>query len=62
MSVFDAPSALGRKRSQKFFSEEKNQKTFICWLWRQGLAWPPSCRGRESKSLLVLFFRKELLP
>jgi hypothetical protein len=46
-----------------FFSEEKNQKTFMPFacikvpiMANHGWTHP------ESKSLLVLFFRKELLP
>jgi hypothetical protein len=46
-----------------FFSEEKNQKTFVFWRPQQdpGHGQPPSMR-RKDKSLLLLFFRKEDLP
>jgi hypothetical protein len=42
-----------------FFSEEKNQKTFISWLLPPVRPWPQSFRERRNKSLLLLFFRKE---
>jgi hypothetical protein len=42
---------------KKFFFEKKNQKTF------PGLVCATGDRlGSKGKSLLVLFFRKELLP
>jgi hypothetical protein len=42
---------------KQFFFEKKNQKTFVCWVtWLIGPA-----RNEESKSFLVLFFKKELL-
>jgi hypothetical protein len=45
----------GRKQ---FFFEKKNQKTFASWLARP----ERSVRIPKSKSFLVLFFKKELLP
>jgi hypothetical protein len=42
-----------------FFSEEKNQKTFIPGLHEYSRPWPQSWEGRKNKSLLLLFFRKE---
>jgi hypothetical protein len=46
-----------------FFSEEKNQKTFasLGGTTTVELAGRAGA-GAENKSLLVLFFRKELLP
>jgi hypothetical protein len=38
-----------------FFSEEKNQKTFVHWGYNKRPAW----MGAMNKSLLLLFFRKE---
>jgi hypothetical protein len=42
-----------------FFSEEKNQKTFVLRLFHVPGHWPACLRWLEFKSLLVLFFRKE---
>jgi hypothetical protein len=42
-----------------FFSEEKNQKTFISQQVQPLRPWPGFVRWRRVKSLLVLFFRKE---
>jgi len=42
-----------------FFSEEKNQKTFIPALADGYRPWPASREVRRNKSLLLLFFRKE---
>jgi hypothetical protein len=44
-----------------FFSEEKNQKTFVSQQAEAYRPWPGSVRQRRRKSLLVLFFRKEHL-
>jgi len=46
------------KKRKQFFFEKKNQKTFICLVTHQ----QRSARTLSNKSLLVLFFRKELLP
>jgi hypothetical protein len=46
-----------KKGSKVFFSEEKKQKTFANSMWV-----PPDKTAKHSQSLLVLFFRKELLP
>jgi hypothetical protein len=51
---------MARER-RVFFSEEKKQKTFMSSLLTLGRPWPASYRKRRNKSLLVLFFRKELL-
>jgi hypothetical protein len=42
-----------------FFSEEKNQKTFmsLAWVTAASPIIPPG-----SKSFLLLFFKKEVLP
>jgi hypothetical protein len=40
-----------------FFFEKKNQKTFAILAFALRLAYTP-----KSKSFLVLFFKKELLP
>jgi hypothetical protein len=42
-----------------FFSEEKNQKTFIPALAERSRPWPPNGKLRKSKSFLLLFFKKE---
>jgi hypothetical protein len=42
-----------------FFSEEKNQKTFIPARHPAIRPWPGSWERRGNKSLLLLFFRKE---
>jgi hypothetical protein len=42
-----------------FFSEEKNQKTFISPPLPRSRPWPVRLRQRRDKSLLLLFFRKE---
>jgi hypothetical protein len=42
-----------------FFSEEKNQKTFVPPLVPISRPWPGCCRSDRNKSLLLLFFRKE---
>jgi hypothetical protein len=42
-----------------FFSEEKNQKTFIPGGGGKMRLWPGSWEVRRNKSLLLLFFRKE---
>jgi hypothetical protein len=42
-----------------FFSEEKNQKTFIPSPVPRYGTWPDGGRSAEHKSLLLLFFRKE---
>jgi hypothetical protein len=44
-----------------FFSEEKNQKTFISPPLPRSRPWPASFRWRRTKSLLLFFFRKEVL-
>jgi len=46
---------------KQFFSEEKNQKTFIASLADISGPWPPNGKLRRNKSLLLLFFRKEAL-
>jgi hypothetical protein len=45
-----------------FFSEEKNQKTFNPAPASTNRPWPARWERRENKSLLVLFFRKNILP
>jgi hypothetical protein len=42
-----------------FFSEEKNQKTFVLARADRCRPWPDSWEGAGNKSLLLLFFRKE---
>jgi hypothetical protein len=42
-----------------FFSEEKNQKTFIPGASGNRAQSPRSWKPRRNKSLLLLFFRKE---
>jgi len=46
------------KGRKQFLFEKKNQKTFARWLTRP----KRSVRIPKSKSFLVLFFKKELLP
>jgi hypothetical protein len=46
----------GIKKVSMFFFEKKNQKTFA--LWRT----PVDRLSLISKSFLVLFFKKEVLP
>jgi hypothetical protein len=48
-------------RRKQFFFEKKNQKTFTCAPSVRGSRERPS-GAQESKSFLVLFFKKELLP
>jgi hypothetical protein len=45
-----------------FFSEEKNQMTFDSALAQPIRPWPVTWKRQRSKSLLLLFFRKEDLP
>jgi uncharacterized protein GlcG (DUF336 family) len=45
-----------------FFSEEKNQKTFNSAQAYRYRPWPVRGSGGESKSFLLLFFKKEVLP
>jgi hypothetical protein len=45
-------------KKKQFFFEKKNQKTFVCL----GLHLSHRARKQTSKSFLVLFFKKELLP
>jgi hypothetical protein len=47
---------------QMFFSEEKNQKTFIPALYPGFRPCPERWGALKNKSLLLLFFRKEVLP
>jgi hypothetical protein len=42
-----------------FFSEEKNQKTFVSARAARSRPWPERGKSAGDKSLLVLFFRKE---
>jgi hypothetical protein len=42
-----------------FFSEEKNQKTFIPAPVERSGPWPPKVKLLRNKSLLLLFFRKD---
>jgi hypothetical protein len=45
-----------------FFSEEKNQKTFMAWACPDTSVYGRDIwAGGKSKSFLVLFFKKELL-
>jgi hypothetical protein len=53
-------SAKGRQRSSSFL--KKNQKTFDCAARIRGKSGASVGRGAGSKSFLVLFFKKELLP
>jgi len=46
-------------KTRLFFSEEKNQKTFISALYPPLRPSPGSMDLRNRKSLLLLFFRKE---
>jgi hypothetical protein len=46
-------------KASMFFSEEKNQKTFISPPLPRGKPWPACIRSTRPKSLLLLFFRKE---
>jgi hypothetical protein len=48
-----------REEGKAFFSEEKNQKTFIPALTDRSGQWPPNAKLPKDKSLLLLFFRKE---
>jgi hypothetical protein len=43
-----------------FFSEEKNQKTFIFALAERSVPWPTDGELRKTKSLLLLFFSVRL--
>jgi hypothetical protein len=45
-----------------FFSEEKNQKTFDSAPADRSRPWPDRLHLLKNKSLLLLFFRKEVLP
>jgi hypothetical protein len=46
-----------------FFSEEKNQKTFISWLCQRCSSWPIRWEERGNKSLFASFSsEKEGLP
>jgi len=45
-----------------FFFEKKNQKTFICWYPRKLDQRCARWQARKSKSFLLLFFKKEVLP
>jgi len=47
---------FGSDKGKAFFFEKKKQKTFILW------AHDPLHDTLKSKSFLVLFFKKELLP
>ena len=49
-------AVLRQAGSKRFFFEKKNQKTFI----RLGTA-VPQPRPKRMKSLLLLYFRKEVL-
>jgi hypothetical protein len=40
---------------KKFFSEEKNQKTFISPLFPRSRPWPETFRRRRNKSLFASF-------
>jgi hypothetical protein len=55
--VWDAPGES--KARKQFFSEEKNQKTFIPAPAARSRPNPGSIRKVRNKSLLVLLFRKE---
>jgi hypothetical protein len=59
LSVGEERQPIVRQEGNKqFFFEKKNQKTFTLWhAYRSS-----SSRRQQNKSLLVLFFRKELLP
>jgi hypothetical protein len=48
------------KRRKDFFSEEKKQRTFDSGAGGKNPVLPGSRERRRNKSLLVLFFRKEL--
>jgi hypothetical protein len=45
-----------------FFFEKKNQKTFARWRTRKATQERARCRQHQSKSFLLLFFKKEGLP
>jgi hypothetical protein len=45
--------------AKMFFSEEKNQKTFMSGLTPPFRPWPEMWFRLRDKSLLLLFFRKE---
>jgi hypothetical protein len=65
MAVAAAEEGRGfivKKKGRTFFSEEKNQKTFMSALAAISGPWPPTVKLRRNKSLLLLFFRKEDLP
>jgi NodT family efflux transporter outer membrane factor (OMF) lipoprotein len=53
---------LPKKVRKSFFSGEKKQKTFMSLAVPAGWPWPLNSVQPGNKSLLVLFFRKELLP
>jgi hypothetical protein len=44
-----------------FFSEEKNQETLVSAPADRYGTWPDGLKLRRNKSLLLLFFRKEVL-
>jgi hypothetical protein len=44
-----------------FFSEEKNQKTFISAHADRYVIWPDGWENARDKSFLLLFFKKEVL-
>jgi hypothetical protein len=48
-----------RIKERMFFSEEKNQKTFMPQPVDRSGTWPAEGKLRRIKSLLLLFFRKE---
>jgi hypothetical protein len=58
----EAPQRECDRRSKVFFSGEKKQKTFVFAQLAVGWPWPGIRRSTRTKSLLVLFFRKEHLP
>jgi hypothetical protein len=47
------------KEARMFFFEKKNQKTFVPWLSSRGKKPGVRWQERESKSFLLLFFKKE---
>jgi hypothetical protein len=47
-----------RKKASSSFLKKRTKKLLFCWFTRQ----ERSTRTETSKSFLVLFFKKELLP
>jgi len=55
-------TARQSSEGKQFFFEKKNQKTFGSWLLPTVTTHRGRCGPYNSKSFLVLFCKKELLP